>query len=239
VFISENGNNRLSVFTKQGQFVRTLGRQGSEQGQFLHPWRISAENGLLYVGDADNRRIQVINCVTFDVVRTWAAGGTTGLCVKHGIVAACDLYTDTVSMWTIEGTLLRKFGSSGPGNGQFRQPTGVGLDEQHVFVVDRGNSRVQVFNHEGQFIRQFGSGGSGPGQFSQAHDVAVGGDFLYVGDASNRVQIFTKEGTFVSSWGVSGTAPGELTLPYTFGIDFEEQRLYIAEDGNHRVSVFE
>jgi tripartite motif-containing protein 71 len=41
---------------------------------------------------------------------------------------------------------LTKWGTTGTDNGQFEEPTGIALDSSgNVYVVDRGNSRIQVF----------------------------------------------------------------------------------------------
>jgi DNA-binding beta-propeller fold protein YncE len=43
--------------------------------------------------------------------------------------------------------LLGEFGTSGSGNGQFKEPTAVAVDSNsNVFVADTGNNRVQKFN---------------------------------------------------------------------------------------------
>ncbi len=50
VFVAEYANDRVSVFTSQGQFVRTFGAWGTEPGQFSAPYGITADRcGLLYV----------------------------------------------------------------------------------------------------------------------------------------------------------------------------------------------
>jgi hypothetical protein len=41
---------------------------------------------------------------------------------------------------------MTKWGSPSTGDGQFEEPTGISLDSSdNVYVVDRGNSRIQVF----------------------------------------------------------------------------------------------
>lgn len=92
-----------------------------------------------------------------------------------------------------------KWGKSGAGNGQFRNPFGIATDRGGaVYVADTDNDRVQVFSASGAFQRKWGSTGSGDGQFLSAQDVAVdaqGG--VWVADYRNdRVQKFGSGGGF-------------------------------------------
>jgi tripartite motif-containing protein 71 len=63
----------------------------------------------------------------------------------------------------------------------------------NVFVVNRGNNRIQVFDSSGTFITRFGSFGPGNGQIAAAWGIAVNpltGN-VYVADQSNhRIQVF-------------------------------------------------
>ena len=55
-------NNRIAKFTKDGNFVKSWGRTGSEQGQFNRIRGIASDaQGNLYVADAGNKRIQVFD----------------------------------------------------------------------------------------------------------------------------------------------------------------------------------
>ena len=45
------------------------------------------------------------------------------------------------------GLLLQIGGTPDHGNGQFNEPTGIVVDSSgNVFVVDRGNNRIQEFS---------------------------------------------------------------------------------------------
>ena len=55
-------NNRIAKFTKDGNFVKSWGRTGAEQGQFNRIRGIASDaQGNLYVADAGNKRIQVFD----------------------------------------------------------------------------------------------------------------------------------------------------------------------------------
>ena len=58
----DSGNNRLSVFTTQGKFVRTIGKEGSAEGEFRNPRKIAiTKDDYLIVTDSDNDRVQVFD----------------------------------------------------------------------------------------------------------------------------------------------------------------------------------
>ena len=66
IFVTENGNRRVSVFDKNGTLVHCFGSKGSAEGQFLitgcgrDGLGISCSpNGSIYICDYDNMRIQV------------------------------------------------------------------------------------------------------------------------------------------------------------------------------------
>ena len=55
-----NGNNRIVKFSSDGAYLMEWGETGSEPGQFRTPHALAMDSqGLLYVGDRSNRRIQV------------------------------------------------------------------------------------------------------------------------------------------------------------------------------------
>jgi len=55
-----NGNNRIVKFSSDGTYLMAWGGTGSEPGQFRTPHALAMDSqGLLYVGDRSNRRIQV------------------------------------------------------------------------------------------------------------------------------------------------------------------------------------
>lgn len=66
VYVSDNGNERVQVFTFDGNFVRSLGPKGSGDGQFSSPRGIAVSAaGEVAVADCGNQRIQVW-CLAID-----------------------------------------------------------------------------------------------------------------------------------------------------------------------------
>jgi DNA-binding beta-propeller fold protein YncE len=52
VYVSDNGNGRVEVFTPHGQFVRQFGSPGTGSGQFVYPYMLVVDSaGSVYVLD--------------------------------------------------------------------------------------------------------------------------------------------------------------------------------------------
>ena len=55
-------NSRVAKFTKDGDFVKSIGTRGNAPGQFNTPHTIANDaKGNIYVGDRGNQRIQVFD----------------------------------------------------------------------------------------------------------------------------------------------------------------------------------
>jgi len=69
------------------------------------------------------------------------------------------------------------FGTAGSGPGQFKEPDGVAIDEAtgDVYVVDKGNNRVERFDSKGSFLGEFaGTSASGSGALTEESNVVEG-----------------------------------------------------------------
>lgn len=61
IYVTDNNNNRIQVFTADGTFLTKFGSQGKAIGQFILPegMGIYMKTALIYVADTGNYRIQV------------------------------------------------------------------------------------------------------------------------------------------------------------------------------------
>jgi len=136
-------------------------------------------------------------------------------------------------------SFVGKWGSLGPGDGQFLNPEGVAFSPAgNVYVADSGNDRVQYFTPNGSFLGKWGSKGIGNGQFDCACDVAFSpaGNVLVTDGNNHRVQYFTPTGSYLGKWGKSGTGEGEFNKPG--GVTVKGPRAYIIDRFNDRVQYF-
>jgi hypothetical protein len=76
VYVSDSGNARLQVFTRQGRFVRQFGSFGSGKGQFLRPFDVAADNaGNVYVADDQGENVSKVSPGGKVI---WQIGGASG-----------------------------------------------------------------------------------------------------------------------------------------------------------------
>jgi hypothetical protein len=114
------------------------------------------------------------------------------------------------------------FGEEGSGAGQFSAPVAVAVDEAgegDVYVVDKGNGRVQWFGATGEFKGQFDGKATPAKSFASPEAIAIDnssspskGD-VYVEDTGHGViDKFTSEGGYLGqiATGAGGAAFGEL-----------------------------
>ena len=63
-----------------------------------------------------------------------------------------DHDSDCIYIFSPDGSVKHKFGSSGTQKGQLLQPWGVATDEEFILVGEIGNKRIQVFQFDGSFV---------------------------------------------------------------------------------------
>lgn len=84
-------------------------------------------------------------------------------------------------MFDSNGQFIGKFGTMGPGIGQFHHPQFIAVHKrtQNIYVTDSSNHRVCIFDHSGNSIFQFGCEGYQNGQMKFPRGIAVDDQVLY------------------------------------------------------------
>ena len=164
LYVTDEWNQRVSVFDTQGILLDEWGQAGDGDGQLDRPSGIALDNEEnLLVVDTRNHRVQRFTRDGKFLAR-WGAFGSGdgqmnmpwGVAVnRDGQVYVTDWRNDRVQKFTAAGEFLLAWGQAGSGPGQFNRPAGIAVDgDGDVYVADWHNHRVQAFSSEGDFLAE-------------------------------------------------------------------------------------
>ena len=249
VVVTEGSGHCVSVFSPNGEKLRSFGTWGSSQGQFEYPNGVAVDGeGNILVADSNNHRIQKFTAEGqfLSAVGTYGSGPLQfrypidiAFNTRNNKVYVAGNSNHHVQDMNSDLTFSISFGKEGSGKGQFSYPHGIACDSTgKVYVADTENHRIQVFTAKGKFLRMFERCGQGRGELTSPRSVAVDtSGMVYVGEFDNhRVSVFTSEGQFVTSFGRKGKGPGEFKFPRGLAVD-NSGVVYVCDYGNNRVQV--
>lgn len=241
---------RIQVFDRSGQFLH-----GWQTPKFANgkPTGLSfSHDGLLMVADTHYFRVLFYEKDGTLVEERTLGGefgnepGSFGLVTDVVEDSRGCLYVseygeyDRIQKFDKNGQFLFQWGGHGPEPGHFIRPQNMAVDENdHVWVVDACNDRVQVFDATGssaKLVRIWGQRGSEVGRLRYPYDLSLDGrGHIYICEFGNsRVQKFTLDGESVGVWGKQGRSEGELFNPWGLVQD-SRRRIHVLDSNNHRV----
>jgi len=160
-------------------------------------------------------------------------------------------YQTETKKLSIFGTKFKTWrGGSGPN--EFDHPRGLTVAEKKIFICDSNNHRIQILDKEtGSYISSWGKEGTDPGELYFPEGIFLYDELLYIGD-NEHVQVFTKVGHFIQRIGITdnndnvnsknniklkiGSRDGE--FKHAIGLCVVKNKLYVADNGNHRIQMF-
>jgi len=157
IFVSEyGGNDRVSVFTEQGDFLYCFGTAGERAGQLARPSALCVDHvrKRLYVADACNHRVAIYNLDGKLLGYIGSAGRAPGqlrypydlACFSDGTLVVCEYGNNRLQLFSPEGRSLAVYGRAGRQLGELAYPWGLAVDgRRRAFIVDAGNNRIQVW----------------------------------------------------------------------------------------------
>lgn len=231
IYVADTRGGGYAVFDLQRRRFEFV--QGSGGGKLPKPINISVDaDGSKYVTDTGRNQI-----VVFDkddrYLRAYGASGE----FKPGDTAVVGnrLYVTDLKNQQVQvldkatGKLLFKIGQAGSKEGEFVFPTNLAVGpDQHLYVTDTGNFRIEKFTLDGKFVRSFGAVGSGFGQFARPKGVALDREGrLYVVDAAfQNIQVLSPEGKLLMFFGSAGDDPESMNLPTQVVIDYDNLQYF-------------
>lgn len=160
LYVSDTGRHEIKAFDLKGKHIKTIGKWGSEPGQFNYPVDIFVDaGGELYVADSMNFRIQIFGKDGKFLTMFGRHGDGTGdfgrpkgvSVDRDGNIYVVDALFDTVQIFDKNGKFLLNFGTLGREAGKFWLPGGIFIDRgDKIYVSDSYNKRIQIFEYHGQ-----------------------------------------------------------------------------------------
>lgn len=182
LFISDSNHNRIVVTDLEGNFISSIGsgRIGLVDGafseaQFNRPQGLDWHNGKLYVADAENHALRVVDMET-ETVTTLAGNGTQGRDYQGGgsgpdqllstpwdVLGVDDsVYvamagTHQIWVWDIEKQSIANFSGDGseqnlnsddPARVAWAQPSGLTAAGSTLYIADSESSTIRALDLE-------------------------------------------------------------------------------------------
>ncbi|HEY8082097.1 MAG TPA: RHS repeat-associated core domain-containing protein [Solirubrobacterales bacterium] len=232
--VTDTGNNRVAQFNEKGEFVEVIGTNVNKTkvesgGTALEKNRCTASSGNVCQagsgGSAEGEIAEPIGIAT--------TGGQNMFVVERA--------NNRVEKFNPQGELLAKFGSTGTGAGQLKEPTAIAYTPAgngHLWVADTGNNRIEEFTTGYKYTTAVGKEGTGNGEFKAPDAIEANTEGnVWVGDQNNnRIQEFDSSGKYLAKFGAGGSGFGQFTLSSPAGLFLDSKgNLWIADAGNDRV----
>lgn len=253
MWYADSQNARVVKISADGTILRTIGRSGSDEGEF-------AGTVTSITQDTDGNLYVLDYCHVYKLdfnggfIKSWAScgdGGGSAMSEPKGIhysqhddvLLVSDTIHNRIIKFDTSGNYLGEFGSGGSGDGQFDRPQGLTTDSAgNIYVVDVYNHRVEVFDASGNFVRTFGNNSGSaddPYYFEYPKDVEVLGDgnIIVTSQNSQRIKRYTNTGVFVLQWGENGTGTSQFTTPQYLAKTSDES-IWVSDPSQKRLQKF-
>ena len=109
----------------------------------------------------------------------------------------------------------------------------------NLYVVEKGNSRVQIFTTSGDHIKFFADK-SGSNKMSGPYGICIANNHVYVTQSTlNCVYVYTPNGSYSKRFGREGSKEGRFSLPSSLTALPAKKQILICDTGNNRIQIFD
>lgn len=151
IYVGEYGDRqRIQKFTPDGVYVTEFGQHGSNDGEFQRPSGVAWREGLVYVVDAFNDRIQVfedggkfVRVINLPEKSAPLEYPYDIRLDKKNQIYVIENKAARLTVMRLDGTIVGRYGGPGRGLNQFYQPWDLTvLSDGRILIADTGNHRL-------------------------------------------------------------------------------------------------
>ena len=175
-----------------------------------------------------------------------------GFCSRLSVVAL--IVVGALALWSTPALAARghvfgkAFGAKGAGDGQLSEPAGMAVSEAtgDVYVVDKGNDRVEYFSATGAYEGQFDGSATPAHAFGKPEGIAVDnstaftdpsrGDVYVVDEGQKVIDKFSASGSYIGQ--ITGTTAGAFEKLQGVGVDAAGEVWVDSEANNSEREVY-
>ena len=159
LYVADTRSHDIKVFNANGELLRTVGKQGVSPGEFNAPTYLEYFEGLLYITDMLNARVQIMDIANGNIEVIGKRGLYVGNLTRpkgvttdsEGNIYIVESFYDHVLIFDPDRRYLLPIGGAGTEPGKFYLPAGIWTDRtSRLFVADMFNSRISVFQFLGR-----------------------------------------------------------------------------------------
>ncbi|XP_066279074.1 tripartite motif-containing protein 3-like [Branchiostoma lanceolatum] len=242
IFVADDENQRIQVFTLQGTFVHQFPTFTSAmQKMNTDDVAMDGDGNLWVVGGTDSAEFAVQYTRqgralrNIDLQRTrWGRGVAVDTKRNHVLLTQTtgniSKPRGEVQVFRPDGTLVKTMGWQQG----MKFPLYITVNrEGNILVSDYYNHCIYVYNEDKQFLFQFGSERSGEGQLTNPKGICTNrsGSIIVVDWGNRRVKMFDKLGRFLRHVDINMDWPQAIVMA-TYG------QLVVTELKNHTISIF-
>ena len=251
VYAFNRGEHPMMVFDRDGNFLRSWGEGVFNRAHGLH---IGPDETLYCTDDGDHsvRKCTLEGKVLLTIgipgkPSPYMSGEPFHRCTHTALSPRGDIYisdgygNSRMHKYSPDGRLLKSWGESGTGPGEFNIPHNVCCDSDGwVYVADRENHRVQVFDGEGNYETEWHNLHRPCGMCMEAKKKPL----CYIGEIGPtmpvnrevpnlgpRISIVDHEGKLLSRFGAAHAgydSPDQFVAPHGMAVDSHGD-IYVGE----------
>ena len=143
----------ISEYKKKGVPLAVFGKNSNKRskspGLFYNSEGISVDDGLYYICDYGNDRVQVFDRMfQFLFMFSEKMNRPVGICILQEKIYVTQSNGCSLNIYSLQGKLLNSVGKEGNGELEFKDPRGVDISTEwrRIYICEYGNDRVQCLN---------------------------------------------------------------------------------------------